>query len=208
MKSTDQPLNGSSDAERRAHAHLAQGVAASRLGDAATALGCFWAAAEELPSWGLPHFLIGSELAAAQRYPEAEAALARAVLQSPEMHIARYQLGLLQFSSNKPAVALVTWEPLRGLGDANPLACFVEGYAALACDDLSQAKALFQRGLAQELDNDALRSDVEKVLAVLEGLTSAGGSGELDARSQADRQGDQPLDHGTFLLGGYGRYVQ
>ena len=116
----------------------------------------------------IPHFLLGSQYAALGQFDKAEAALANAVLLAPSLHIARYQLGLLQFSSGRAAVALVTWEPLFSLEDAQPLGHFVRGFAALAQDEFAQAKAFFEAGLARNTENAALSHDIEKVLRGIE----------------------------------------
>src|SRR4051812_25103195 len=87
-----------------AQAFLDAGVVASQTGDAQRALDLFVKASAALPSWGLPHFMIGSEHAAAGRMAQAEAEFANAVLLAPLLHLARYQLGLLQFSSGRAAM--------------------------------------------------------------------------------------------------------
>src|ERR1044071_3407463 len=92
------------------------GLAASRAGRAQAALELFAQASAALPSSGIPHFLIATEHAAAGDAAAAEAAFANSVLLSPEFVLARYQLGLLQFCSNRPALALVTWDRLLALG--------------------------------------------------------------------------------------------
>jgi tetratricopeptide (TPR) repeat protein len=114
------------------------------------------------------HFLIASELASAGNFDRAEAEFAHAVLLAPAWTIARYQLGLLQFTSGRAAIALVTWAPLFDLDAPNCLAHFVRGFAALAQDDFAQAQSQFRAGLSCTIDNPALASDIEKVLARIE----------------------------------------
>ena len=91
---------------------LQAGLAASQANDPQRALQLFAQASAARPASGVPHFLAGSEYAALGQMEQAEAELANAVLLAPAFHIARYQLGLLQFSSGRAATALVTWEPL------------------------------------------------------------------------------------------------
>ncbi|MBC7603175.1 MAG: hypothetical protein H7255_11035 [Ramlibacter sp.] len=118
-------------------------------------------------------FLLGSELASLGRFDEAEAAFANAVLVAPGFHLARYQLGLLQFSSGRASAALVTWQPLLLLADAQPLVHFVQGFTALAHDDLATARTHFNTGLARESDNPAVASDIRQVLARMDEIPVA-----------------------------------
>lgn len=156
------------DAVREADDLLQEGLAASRSNDVQKALELFAQASLRCPASGLPHFLLGSEYAALGQFDKAEAALANAVLLAPEFHIARYQLGLLQFSSGRAAVALVTWEPLFALDDAHALGHFVRGFAALAQDAFEQAKTHFEAGLDRNTENAALSHDIESVLRGME----------------------------------------
>ncbi|HUR88504.1 MAG TPA: hypothetical protein VMZ74_05390 [Ramlibacter sp.] len=142
------------------------------------------------------HFVYGAECAASGRIDEAELAFAKAVVLAPDWHIARYQLGLLQFSSGRAAVALVTWAPLFDLALSNCLAHFVRGFASLAQDDFAQATAHFRTGLALPIDNAALAGDVEKVLARIEHLQ--GGARPVTVTSD-----DAASSH--VLLSNYGR---
>jgi Flp pilus assembly protein TadD len=89
----------------------------SAAGDSEGAIRLLRAAAQEDPASGLVQFLLAAELAQAGAIGDAEAAYANAVLLAPQFHIARFQLGLLQFTSGRAAIALLTWQPLLALGD-------------------------------------------------------------------------------------------
>ena len=106
---------------------IEQGLQASREGRTAQAVDCFLLAANEQPNSSVPHFLLGSEHAAAGDAAAAERSLADAVLLTPGFRLARYQLGLLQFSSDRPGAALVTWQPLLDAPDCESLGQFVRG---------------------------------------------------------------------------------
>lgn len=151
---------------------LEAGVAASQNHESPRALSLFAQASAAMPQWGLPHFLSGSEYAALGDWPKAEAELASAVLLAPRLHLARYQLGLLQFSSARPAAALVTWRPLLRESEEPSLSCFVQGFAALAQDAFEEARDHFQRGLSQPAVNPGVAGDVAKVLEKLPGASS------------------------------------
>ncbi|MBL8515565.1 MAG: hypothetical protein JNM76_01240 [Betaproteobacteria bacterium] len=175
-----------------ANQHIQLGLAASQADDSASALAHFQRAASAAPESGIPHFLIGSELAAAQRYAEAESAFASAVVLSPEFPLARYQLGLLQFTSGRIPMAMMTWEPLLQLAQG-PLPHFVQGFAAMATDNFSKAVSLFQEGISRNHDNPALSRDIEMVIAEIQSKTDSAsaagermnGAAETDARSEA-----------------------
>jgi tetratricopeptide (TPR) repeat protein len=172
---------------------LAEGLAASGAGRSQEALAFFALAREADPASGIPHFLIGSEHATAGDFSAAEAAFANAVLLSPSFPLARYQLGLLQFSSRRPAMALLTWQRLLDLPESDPLLHFVRGFAALAQNAFDAALHHFRSGLACEPANPALSADILQLIETVQRLqeNEVGTGEELFA------------DH--VLLSGYGR---
>jgi tetratricopeptide (TPR) repeat protein len=165
---------GDAPSEARARALLNAGIAASQGNDLERALSLFAQASAAMPGWGLPHFLSGSEYASLGQWDKAEAELANAVLLSPDLHLARYQLGLLQFSSGRAAAALVTWQSLLAEGLEPSLADFVRGFAALAQDAFEDARAHFERGLANAGVNPAVAGDIQKVLHNFPAAAQAG----------------------------------
>lgn len=174
---------------------IAQGLAASQEGRTQEALALFEEALAVAPASGLPHFLAGSEHAAAGNMEAAEAAFANAVRLAPDLLLARYQLGLLQFTCGRPEVALLTWEPLSLHPPADSLGHFVRGFAALAQDDLASAMERFRAGLACPDGNPAVAADVGKVLEAVENLS----------RATAPRTHAPDATH--VLLGGYSKGV-
>lgn len=149
---------------------VAQGLEASRHDQRASALALFSQAIEADPSSGIPHFLIASEHASAGDFAQAELAFATAVLLAPQFALARYQLGLLQFSSQRVPLALLTWEPLLALPAGDALPHFVRGFTALAQDAFAQALDHLRAGLACEPANAALCSDVLQLVEAVEKL--------------------------------------
>jgi Flp pilus assembly protein TadD len=152
---------------------VAEGLAASGAGRSDEALALFAQAREADPASGTPHFLLGSEYASRGDFAAAEAAFANAVLLAPAFPLARYQLGLLQFSSRRPAVALLTWQPLLDLPPSDALLHFVRGLSALAQNDFDAALLHFRTGLACELANPALCSDIRQLADAVERLQAA-----------------------------------
>ena len=174
---------------------LQEGLAASRSEQTEAALSLFARASEADPSSGLPHFLIGSEQASAGNFQAAELSFACAVLLSPSFPLARYQLGLLQFSSQRAPLALLTWQPLFQLPEDDALHHFVRGFAALAQDAFDEALQHFRRGLDCKPANPALCADILRVIDAVERL----------GRAQPESPEGTVADH--VLLSAYARGV-
>lgn len=166
---------------------IEQGLAESVALRSEAALRCFHAASQLQPASGLPYFLIGSEHAACGDLQAAEQAFATAVLHAPDLHVARYQLGLLQFSSGRASIALLSWQPLLVLGVEQPFAHLVNGFLALTEDRITDAVAHLQAGMARCGTNTALAGDVARIL-------------EAVAPFGAQEQGDPPRH---VLVAGY-----
>jgi tetratricopeptide (TPR) repeat protein len=174
-----------------------EGLAASRRDDTETALAAWRAASAQQPDSAVPHFLIAAEHAQAARVPEAEAAFATAVVLAPEFETARYQLGLLQYASGRPALALVTWERLFRLLPEHPVRAFVEGFAHLAADAPDAALERFAAGMALNRDNPPMNGDIAKVVAAIH--AARGAAPAVAAPDSVDEE--DALAH--VLLGAY-----
>jgi tetratricopeptide (TPR) repeat protein len=176
---------------------MAQGMAASQADDAERAIACFQKASATAPEAALPQFLLGAEFAALGDMNAAETAFANATRLAPGFPMARYQLGLLQFSSHRAALALLTWQPLLQLPDSDPLPHFVNGFESLTQDRFEDALRDFQQGIALNTDNGALTSDIEKVIAGVRTLMSgAAPEGEITPQPSSESEAH-------VLLAGY-----
>ena len=147
-------------------------LSASSQGDSASALALLAQAVAQDPDSGIPHFLMGAEYAALGKVDDAEASFTNAVLLAPDLAVARYQLGLLQFTSGRAATALLTWQPLLVLGAGSAVVHFVTGFAALARDDFDAASQSLRHGQKLNVDNAAMNADIDKVLAEIERVRS------------------------------------
>lgn len=172
---------------------ISQGMAASQANDGTQAIAWFQQASAAEPSAGLPQFLLGAEFAALGDWHQAEVAFANATLLAPGFPMARYQLGLLQFSSGRAAIALLTWQPLLDLPEADPLPHFVRGFTALVQDSFDEALQHYQQGLALNTTNSALSSDIEKVIAGINALTNKPATAEEEADSGSAESGNHVL---------------
>jgi tetratricopeptide (TPR) repeat protein len=181
------------DYDQKAKDLVSRGVVASQADNSSEAINLWKRASAAAPSWGVPHFLMGSEFASLGQFDDAEASFAAAVLLAPGLLTARYQLGLLQLTSGRAAMALVTWQPLLTEDQSDPiapaLAHFVRGYASLAQDAFDEALVSFEAGLQLNTTNLPLSGDikllVERIHAVLADQTAPSTSKESLPHTQA-----------------------
>lgn len=124
-------------------------------------------AANDHPTDARPLLLLGGELAGAGKIDGAEAAYTVALQRAPEFWIARFQLGLLQFTSGRPAIALVTWAPLDQLDTKHYLRLFKQAFERLAEDDFESASRLLREGIQGNLENAPLNGDMNMLLGRL-----------------------------------------
>lgn len=143
--------------------------------------------AAERPDSPLPHLMLGAEYAQTGATPLAEEAYASALLLAPELHIARFQLGLLHFCNARPASALLCWQNLAALPDPHPLKLFSQAFAALAANEPGLAVDLLEKGITANSDNDALNHDM----------------GLMIERLRGGNEGDEHAPDYHFLLANY-----
>jgi tetratricopeptide (TPR) repeat protein len=184
-----------SGARSELDALIERAATASQDGDSNTALSLLEQAMALEKASAAACFLFASEHASLGNFEKAEESFANTVLLAPQWHIARYQLGLLQFSSGRAAAALVTWAPLFDLDASNCFVHFVRGFGSLAQDQFAQATAHFRAGLALPVENAALAGDIEKVLARIEHLTTG-----------PVAQTAEPSAAAHILVANYGRF--
>src|SRR5690349_4814953 len=108
---------------------MQQALTASQADDNEAAIRLWSEASLCEPASAAPHLLLGAEFAQCGRLIEAEASFANAILLSPALLIARFQLGLLQFTSGRVGVALLTWKPIAETEPDGALSMFVHGFA-------------------------------------------------------------------------------
>lgn len=162
------PSSSSSQAESL----LQQGIEASLNNDQPLAIKYFQLCAQAAPQAAQPHFLLASEFAASGQIDKAEQSFTNAVLLAPDVSLYRYQLGLLQFSSNRVSAALLTWSPLLELEHDSPYPNFVLGFIELSQDHFAHAREHFERGIAQNDLIPALSDDIEKILQGIDAAQS------------------------------------
>ena len=125
---------------------------------------------QDFPEDARLHFLEGSFLASEKEYAAARTAMARAVDLNPLFYLARFQLGLLIFSSGEPAAATSVWQPLHDLDRANPFRLFAEGLEALGRDEFTVARSKLSEGIASNSDNAPLNRDMGMLITQIDAL--------------------------------------
>lgn len=176
-------------------------MAASAQGDSDGALALLQRAIAEAPQAAEPHFLAGAEYASRGEMDLAEKEFSYTVLLAPDMVIARYQLGLLQYSSGRVAAAQVSWLPLLELAESSPLPHWVRGFMALAQDRYNAARQHFETGLALHQDNPPMASDIRKVLLAMDAQAPADATHGASASATFDPTSEHELSH--VLLSNY-----
>jgi tetratricopeptide (TPR) repeat protein len=121
-------------------------------------------AAYDHPNDVRPLLLLAAEHAGIGRIDEAEAAYIAVLQRAPDFAIARFQLGLLQFTSARPAAARATWLPLDMLDPGDPLRLFKTGLEFLAEDKFEEAKQWLMKGIAQNQGNLPLNRDMQRLI--------------------------------------------
>lgn len=180
---------------------LAQAIDASSSGNVSLALSLFAHATKdpEISSWA--HFLMGAEYASLGRMDEAEASFSTAVLLAPGLHVARYQLGLLQFLAGRLPAAFLTWQPLQ-VGDPGTALCqWINGFAALARNEFDVARNHFKAGIQLNTDNPPMSADIQRVIASIDQLAAPSG----DTQAPNDSAGTEESDAAHVLLSNYQR---
>lgn len=177
---------------------LQEALAASQGNDSARAITLLTQAIQRFPQAAIPHYLLAAEYAQQRRYAEAETSFSNALIVEPTFHIARFQLGLLQFSSGHAAPALLTWQPLLDLPDGTALRMFVEGFAYLAQDQFPEALERFGAGMDANRDNAPLNGDIAQIVAEIHKVMAANAAqsgGAADAINAAQGAQAQPATH-------------
>ncbi len=145
-------------------------------------------AVRDHPADPRPLTLLAAQFVHGQEIDRAEACYIEALQRAPDFAIARFQLGLLQLTSARPAAAQATWALLDALPQTDPLRLFKTGLEAMAQDRFDEATRLLMQGIAQNQSNLPLNRDMQMVLEQIAKVQgSAGGPG--DAAGEAQPQG-------------------
>jgi tetratricopeptide (TPR) repeat protein len=132
------------------------------------------------------HFLLGAEYAQIKLYDRAVGEMEAALALDPGLSIARLQLGLLWLTSGAVERAVQVLAPLSELGEEEPLRLFAEGLCALVRDEFDNTVRLLESGIAHNQVNDALNTDMRRLLDELAPLRAAAGQGAPEPADAED----------------------
>lgn len=149
---------------------LTEYAAALELEQHDCALDILYAQQKQHPTSAPLRLLIAAQHMHLGDIDDAEAAYLQALVQQPDLHIGRFQLGLLQFTSGRPQVAFASWAALEELGESHYLVCFKRAFAALAIDAFPDAALLLQTGINRNSENGPLNNDMRMMLQEVERL--------------------------------------
>lgn len=159
--------------------HLA--LEAVRRDDHGAALAYLKEGAQRAPQDPRIAYLLGAEHAQIGLYDRAEAEMQRAIELDPQMHTARFQLGLLQMTQGRAGDADSTWQGLDALPEGHAMRCFRDGLKALAADRFAEARQIIQAGLAANDFSPELNRDMENLLQRIPEVQSAPDAASPDA---------------------------
>ena len=158
-------------------------LAASARSDSEAALALLRRAVERDDSAAVPHYLLGAEYARIGIVDKAIDETQRALERDARFADARFQLGLLHFTSGRLAQAESAWAPLASPPAPRCLRLFAQGLLAMAQDRGAEAKSLIASGIAANHTNEALNADMRGVIeamdAAVEGPAGDAGTGHV-----------------------------
>ncbi|PRN03016.1 hypothetical protein A0O30_19775 [Pseudomonas sp. LLC-1] len=99
-------------------------------------------------------------------FPRAILCMNEVLALSPDMDLARFQLGLLHLQQESPEQARAAFEELYANGTDESLRTFADAYVSLIDEDLQAAVVKLERGVAT-CENLPLKGDMIRVLAKL-----------------------------------------
>jgi len=109
-------------------------------------------------------YLLGAELAQQKEYEAAVVEMHTALELDPNLHFARFQLGLLYLTMAQPNQSIATWAPLEQLDESVALKYFKRGLEALIRDDFDSCVALLRQGIDMNTQNAPLNRDMSMVI--------------------------------------------
>lgn len=153
------------------------------------------------PESGILHHLLGAMYAQLGMIDRAIAEMTQATVCAPGLHMARFQLGLLHFTSANLPEAERAWQPLSDLPDDDPLHLFRAGLLHLARDEFAECVAALRRGLELNTEHPSLSHDMRLVAERAE-KAMANGGGDAEPAAPAGDSSRHVLLSGYQSLGG------
>lgn len=182
---------------------LQNAIVAIQANDSTNARALLLAAMELGPNSPIPPYLLACDYAQNREYDLAEGAFISALQLQPGLAIARFQLGLLQLTSGRPAAALSTWAPLGELAEGDPLRHFKTGLELMALDRFDEAKLNLRRGLEANRENPALNRDMQMMIDAIQSHQDGNVGTSLPEADRIDAPEEEASGTAHFLLSRY-----
>jgi len=156
------------------------------------------------PESGILHHLLGAMYAQIGMIDRAVEEMTQACAYNPQLDMARFQLGMLHFTSANIDAATAAWAPLLERPEDDPLWLFVSGLERLARDEFEVSIDLLSRGLERNTEHPSLNSDMQMVREMAQQALAERRAGGTAGSAAAAASADAPADAGKHvLLSGY-----
>lgn len=182
---------------------LALAMDAERRGDNGRSLAYLKEAAARADATAKICFLLGSEFAQLRLLDDAIIHMRRAIEIEPGFSIARFQLGMLFFTSGAVQEAVTVWEPLNFLPESDSLRHFHEAMLQLMADQPSGALSSIDRGVHLNTINQPLNGDMLMLAGEIRRLEDGSGNATPEAGPAADLEETGSNEH--LFLSAYHR---
>ena len=150
------------------------------------AMSCLKRALVLEPDNGLLHHLLGAVYAEVGMIDRAIREMTRAIECAPQLQIARFQLGMLHFTSGNLQQAESVWQPFADLPAENPLRAFRSGLLHLAQDEFAACVADLKRGLELNTEHPSLNHDMAMLIEMAEkAINEEAGTGSAPSAEPA-----------------------
>ena len=155
------------------------------------------------PKSGILHHLLGAVYAQLGMIDRAIDEMTQATVCNPQLHMARFQLGMLYFTSANLPEAETASEPLGTLPEDNPLRIFRSGLLHMARDEFPAAVADLKRGLELNTEHPSLNHDMQMLLEMSQQAIAESDAQAAGAAVPAPAPGVPPEGGRHILLSGY-----
>ena len=125
------------------------------------------------------HFLLGAEYAEIGMQDRAHEYMTSALVKDPQLHPARFQLGMLELLAGRMDEAKRIWTGLDVLGPKNSMVLYKTALLKFEENVPEEGIQLLNQAMAAETDNAALRKEIEKTLRRAEERLTKGESPQM-----------------------------
>jgi len=142
-------------------------------------------AVKDDPRNAILHYRLGAELAEAREYDAAVSEMSQALALDANLHMARFQLGLLHLTMAHPQQSIETWALLEAQPDAS-LRLFKRGLEALIRDDFAECVQSLEAGIRVNQANAPLNRDMQMVIDKVRGVQAQNAAAATKAQTEPE----------------------